>query len=102
MRRDRSVAWISLATSVRNPLASASGEPGSFHISSITPPQTFNQFGTTLGGPIFRNRTFFAATYEYDKLDDTTLIDTDSDTLTGASLAGAVKRLQLSSPGSAP
>ena len=34
------------------------------YFSSITPPQTFNQFGTTLGGPILRNRTFFFGSYE--------------------------------------
>ena len=34
------------------------------HFSAITPPQTFNQFGTTLSGPIFRNQTFFFAAYE--------------------------------------
>ena len=34
------------------------------HFSSITPPQTFNQFGTTLGGPILRNQTFFFGSYE--------------------------------------
>jgi len=32
--------------------------------------------GFSLSGPIWKNRTFFAATYEYNKLDDTTLIDT--------------------------
>ena len=34
------------------------------YFSAITPPQTFNQFGTTLGGPILRNQTFFFGSYE--------------------------------------
>jgi hypothetical protein len=34
------------------------------YFSSIAPPQTFNQFGTTLGGPILRNQTFFFGSYE--------------------------------------
>ncbi len=32
--------------------------------------------GFSLSGPIWKNRTFFSTTYEYNKLDDTTLIDT--------------------------
>lgn len=32
--------------------------------------------GFSFSGPVIKNRTFFAATYEYNKLDDTTLIDT--------------------------
>ena len=34
------------------------------YFSATTPPQTFNQFGTTLGGPILRNQTFFFGSYE--------------------------------------
>jgi hypothetical protein len=34
------------------------------HFSAITPPQTFNQFGSTVGGPILRNQTFFFGSYE--------------------------------------
>ena len=30
----------------------------------MKPPQTFNQFGGTIGGPIHRNQTFFFAAYE--------------------------------------
>ncbi len=32
--------------------------------------------GFTFGGPIFRNKTFFSVAYEYNKLQDTTFIDT--------------------------
>lgn len=32
--------------------------------------------GFSVSGPIWKNRTFFSTTYEYNKLDDTTLIDT--------------------------
>jgi hypothetical protein len=34
------------------------------YFSSITPPQNFNQFGANAGGPLWRNKTFFFASYE--------------------------------------
>jgi carboxypeptidase family protein/TonB-dependent receptor-like protein len=39
------------------------------YFSPITPPQTFNQFGGTLGGPIYKNRTFFFGSYERTRND---------------------------------
>lgn len=32
--------------------------------SALTPPQVFNQFGGNIGGPIFKNKTFFFGSYE--------------------------------------
>jgi hypothetical protein len=34
------------------------------YFSAITPPQTFHQYGATVGGPILRNQTFFFGSYE--------------------------------------
>lgn len=34
------------------------------YFATETPPQTFNQFGANLGGPLRRNRTFFFGSYE--------------------------------------
>ncbi len=34
------------------------------YFAATTPPQTFNQFGGTFGGPLAKNRTFFFGSYE--------------------------------------